>query len=36
MVCVEACNVRSAAVNLRPGEEHMMTAILAVESNLGP
>jgi glucose-6-phosphate 1-epimerase len=36
MVCVEACNVRNAAVNLRPGEEHMMTAILAVESNLGP
>jgi glucose-6-phosphate 1-epimerase len=35
MVCVEACNVRSAAVNLRPGEEHMMTAILSVDSIQG-
>jgi glucose-6-phosphate 1-epimerase len=30
MVCVEACNVRSAVVSLGAGEEHTMTAILSV------
>jgi glucose-6-phosphate 1-epimerase len=30
MVCVEACNVRSAVVSLGPGQEHSMTAILTV------
>jgi glucose-6-phosphate 1-epimerase len=30
MVCVEACNIRSAVVSLGPGEEHTMTAILSV------
>ena len=31
MVCIEASNVRSAAVSLGPGEEHTMSAILSVE-----
>jgi glucose-6-phosphate 1-epimerase len=36
MVCVEACNVRSAAVSLAPGRGHAMTAILSVDANPGP
>jgi glucose-6-phosphate 1-epimerase len=30
MVCIEACNVRSAVVSLGAGQEHTMTAILTV------
>lgn len=33
MVCVEACNIRSAVVSLEPGQEHTMTAILSVAAN---
>jgi glucose-6-phosphate 1-epimerase len=30
MLCVEACNIRGAAVTLAPGEEHRMAATIAV------
>jgi glucose-6-phosphate 1-epimerase len=33
MVCVEASNIRSAVVSLEPGQEHTMTASLAVVAN---
>jgi glucose-6-phosphate 1-epimerase len=33
MVCVEACNVRSAVVSLGPGQQHTMTAILTVDAS---
>ncbi len=29
-LCVEASNILDAAVNLAPGEEHKMTAVLSV------
>lgn len=32
MACVEASNMRTAAVELAPGQEHVMTARIAVES----
>jgi len=35
MVCVEACNVRSAVVSLDDGQEHTMTTILTVDANEG-
>jgi glucose-6-phosphate 1-epimerase len=31
-LCVEASNILSCAVNLEPGEEHAMTAVLSVGS----
>ena len=30
-LCVEASNILGAAVNLAPGKEHRMTAVLSVE-----
>jgi glucose-6-phosphate 1-epimerase len=30
-VCVEASNILDAAVNLAPGRQHTMTAVLSVE-----
>jgi glucose-6-phosphate 1-epimerase len=34
-VCVEASNILDAAVNLAPGQEHKMTAVLSVEKVAG-
>lgn len=31
-LCVEASNILGAAVNLAPGKEHRMTAVLSVET----
>jgi glucose-6-phosphate 1-epimerase len=35
LLCVEACNVRSAVVSLGPGKDHTMSAILTVEADQG-
>jgi len=30
-ICVEASNILDAAINLAPGQQHTMTAVLSVE-----
>jgi hypothetical protein len=32
MACVEASNILGAAVELAPGEEHAMTAVISVRN----